>query len=228
MSDEENKILLTVESDEPSIVIGLDVDIPVVQLTVEGNSAEQAEKYAKLAKTYAAQSQQEMFLARDWAIKMDGLVDNNDYSAKYYANQAATAAQTASDKAELAVSASTLAAQQADRAKGYADSMAEITEKADEAISAAEQATNTATQAAQQAAQAAEQAQQASSTVEGIAETIQQDIQSINDNLHGVHETLDAEVETNRRQDDYISNIGDRLASVETTLDGGNANGYNN
>ena len=117
MSDEENKILLTVESDEPSIVIGLDVDIPVVQLTVEGNSAEQAEKYARLAKTYAAHSQEFMFLSRDWAVKMDGLVDNDDYSAKYYANQAGTAAQTASDKAEIAVTASTLAAQSAERAK---------------------------------------------------------------------------------------------------------------
>ena len=36
-------------------------------------------------------------LAKDWAVKTDGLVNNEDYSAKYYAQQAKTSADSASD-----------------------------------------------------------------------------------------------------------------------------------
>lgn len=44
------------------------------------------------ASTYATNAANSANLAEDWATKMDGLVDNTDYSAKYYADQARQAA----------------------------------------------------------------------------------------------------------------------------------------
>ena len=44
-------------------------------------------------------------LAKDWAVKTDGLVNNEDYSAKYYAQQAKTSADKASDIEETVTQA---------------------------------------------------------------------------------------------------------------------------
>ena len=39
-------------------------------------------------------------LAKDWAVKMDGLVNNEDYSSKYYAQQAKNSSDAATDTSE--------------------------------------------------------------------------------------------------------------------------------
>lgn len=103
------------------------------------NEAEASRSAAEAAKALAGASE---LKAKDWAVKMDGVVESNSYSAKYYSTltasdrtasaQSRDAAQQAQRSAEQAqasasnsqVSASTsanTAKQEADRAKGYAD-----------------------------------------------------------------------------------------------------------
>lgn len=50
------------------------------------------------ASTNATNAANSASLAQDWATKMNGLVDNTDYSAKYYADQAATTFSSKQDK----------------------------------------------------------------------------------------------------------------------------------
>lgn len=103
------------------------------------NEAEASRSAAEAAKDRAGASE---LKAKDWAVKMDGVVEANSYSAKYYSTltasdrtasaQSRDAAQQAQRSAEQAqtsasnsqISASTsanTAKQEADRAKGYAD-----------------------------------------------------------------------------------------------------------
>lgn len=59
--------------------------------------AKQSEDNAKVSETNAKASEN---LAKDWAVKMDGLVNNEDYSSKYYAQQAKTTADTVTETSE--------------------------------------------------------------------------------------------------------------------------------
>ena len=59
--------------------------------------AKQSEDNAKVSETNAKASENS---AKDWAVKMDGLVNNEDYSSKYYAQQAKTSADTVTETSE--------------------------------------------------------------------------------------------------------------------------------
>ena len=59
--------------------------------------AKQSEDNAKVSETNAKASEN---LSEDWAVKMDGLVNNEDYSSKYYAQQAKTTADTVTETSE--------------------------------------------------------------------------------------------------------------------------------
>ena len=58
--------------------------------------AKQSEDNAKVSETNAKASEN---LAKDWAIKMGGLVNNEDYSSKYYAQQAKASADSTAGSA---------------------------------------------------------------------------------------------------------------------------------
>lgn len=60
-------------------------------------NAEVSETNAKTSETNAKASEN---LAKDWAIKTDGLVNNEDYSSKYWAQQAKASADSASGSSE--------------------------------------------------------------------------------------------------------------------------------
>ena len=59
--------------------------------------AKQSEDNAKVSETNAKASENS---SKDWAVKMDGLVNNEDYSSKYYAQQAKTTADTVTETSE--------------------------------------------------------------------------------------------------------------------------------
>ncbi len=65
-------------------------------------------------------------LARDWAIKMDGLVNGEDYSSKYYAGESATSAGEAADSATDSAESASESAQSAADAAASASNAAEI------------------------------------------------------------------------------------------------------
>lgn len=62
--------------------------------------------------------------AQDWAVKMNGLVQNTDYSAKYYASQSATSASAASASKDAANTSAGQAAGSATAAAGSATAAA--------------------------------------------------------------------------------------------------------
>ena len=68
----------------------VDTVINAVETTAENvTKAKQSEDNAKVSEG----------LAKDWAVKTDGLVNNEDYSAKYYAQQAKTSADSTAGSA---------------------------------------------------------------------------------------------------------------------------------
>lgn len=68
----------------------VDTVINAVETTAENvTKAKQSEVNAKVSEG----------LAKDWAVKTDGLVNNEDYSAKYYAQQAKTSADSTTSSA---------------------------------------------------------------------------------------------------------------------------------
>jgi hypothetical protein len=91
-------------------------------------------------------------LARDWAIKMDGLVDDEDYSSKYYASEASDAADDATTKADEASDSADAAAASASDAD---DSAVAAAASETAAQGYASSASSSATAAANSAASAA-------------------------------------------------------------------------
>lgn len=76
----------------------IDTVINAVETTSQNvTKAKQSEDNAKASETNAKASEN---LAKDWAIKTDGLVNNEDYSAKYWAQQAKGSADSTSGSAE--------------------------------------------------------------------------------------------------------------------------------
>lgn len=76
----------------------VDTVINAVETTSQHvTKAKQSEDNAKVSETNAKASEN---LAKDWAIKTDGLVNNEDYSAKYWAQQAKGSADSTSGSAE--------------------------------------------------------------------------------------------------------------------------------
>lgn len=105
-------------------------------------------------------------LAKDWAIKMDGKVveegEEVDYSAKYYAGEAKTSETNASDSATSASNSATSASASASSASSSATTATTqagiATNKASEASSSATAASNSAATATYQAGVATTQA----------------------------------------------------------------------
>lgn len=84
---------------------GVDTVINAVATTNENvTKAKQSEANAKVSETNAKTSETNAKasenLAKDWAIKTDGLVNNEDYSSKYWAQQAKASADSASGSSE--------------------------------------------------------------------------------------------------------------------------------
>lgn len=76
-------------------------------------------------------AQESVQLAKDWAVKMDGLVNNQDYSSKYYADKAKTDADRAQDiKEQLQTAAGDVIAV-TDQIKIVADNITDINITAD-------------------------------------------------------------------------------------------------
>lgn len=120
----------------------------------------------------------EVQLAKDWAIKMDGMVveegEEVDYSAKYYAGEAKTSETNASDSANAASGSATSASLSATSASGSASTATTqagiATTKAGEAALSATAASNSATLAGNSATSASNSATTAT-TQAGIATT---------------------------------------------------------
>ena len=64
-------------------------------------------------------------LARDWAIKMDGLVNGEDYSSKYYAGESSTSATASAGSATASADSAAESAASALEAMGYASNAAD-------------------------------------------------------------------------------------------------------
>lgn len=65
------------------------------------NSANNSQTYANNSLTYSNNSSNSADLAQEWAVS-SSLVENTDYSSKYYADQAKTSATTATSQATIA------------------------------------------------------------------------------------------------------------------------------
>ena len=102
----------------------------------------------------ASQSESSAALAREWAIKMDGLVVDEDYSSKYYAQQAASSASAASGSAKAAAGSATAASKSETNAAQSATSAASSATAASGSATTAQNAA-TAAKTAQTAAEAA-------------------------------------------------------------------------
>lgn len=76
-------------------------------------------------------AQQSVQLAKDWAVKMDGLVNSQDYSSKYYADKAKTDADRAQDiKVQLQTAVGDVVAV-TDQIKIVADNITDVNTTAD-------------------------------------------------------------------------------------------------
>lgn len=116
-------------------------------LTSEGNAASSAAE-ALASQTAAAASEN---LAQQWATKTDGMVNNEDYSSKYYAQNAQTSATAAASSASAALSSQTAAAESATEA---ADSETNAATSAGQAATSAGNAAESESNAASSASAA--------------------------------------------------------------------------
>lgn len=121
----------------------------------------EATTQAQNAQSFASQANSAQGLAQQWATKTDGMVNGEDYSSKYYAQQAQMSATSASGSATAAAESQTAAASSATSAEGSATAASESASAASSSATAA-QSSATAAQNAQTAAETArDQAQDA-------------------------------------------------------------------
>lgn len=98
--------------------------------------AKRSEDNAKVSETNAEASEN---LSEDWAVKMDGLVNNEDYSSKYYAQQAKASADSTAGSASAIEETVTQAKQEISTA--VTQGVSQVTSKYEQGVTSLENTT---------------------------------------------------------------------------------------
>ena len=139
-----------------------------------------SEQARDAAETAQGVAEAQADLSQDWAVKMDGLVNDEDYSSKYYAGQSSSSASSSASSAIVSQQAATTAQQAAataaeDAAQDAVDDVASLlegyvtdaTNAKDDAISAKTSAETAATSSATSATLAEKWATKTNGKVDG-------------------------------------------------------------